>query len=186
MKPVVLNKLLEDLKQLYTLYEPFWNEWYAYKYCRLTQIDKYVLEKQKEVNFLVGPAFKVMLYNNTSVLKNTKRRLKNGLPKYKEWAVVNFQFLLIDLAKSKEFEPFFKIPIYDLPISNELRETLIKFNCKTIDDIVLKYSDGEMANAEIFPLILEFKRQHNIIATRVVYSKKGKIMSEKLKPISNN
>ncbi len=164
------SKILKELKESFTPYIPFWEEWKQYRFNGLTGMDIYILEVQIANDFVIDISDFIMFYNQLAELQNLEKKLRQSYVEFQKWLVLKFQVTVVCLANEVPIELFFRIP-FDVfkklqghyqTISPELVKVLQKFNCSTVGEIFFLHSCEDFRDTEKFSIVVEFQITHKI------------------------
>jgi hypothetical protein len=172
MIPKTKSHPLLTLKRYYLLYVPLWEQWATYKFNGLTEEDVYLVNAHILTNFSTH-SNDVMFYNKPDKIKSVCEKLKSNYPTFQEKIVNKFQVYLINLSAPENLTSFLNTLIADLNISAELKSKLLIFNCKTVSELILTYSDKDFYSNRFFKSILEFvvlMNEHKIFSNHLFFN----------------
>lgn len=169
----VQNASIEQLLELKKSFEnlsPFWFDWVQYKYNGLDEIDVYIIETFRKKEFKFNLDNSTMFYYRKNIIENIIEKFEGSYPEFQDWVIVKFQILLLNIlteenTNSTEFESL-NIQFFDdkeintLFLEDEIKVALLSFKCKTIKEILERFSDTGFKEKIIFQNILNF---HKII-----------------------
>jgi hypothetical protein len=150
------EKILNQLKESFGLYLPFWMEWKEYEFNGLTATEIYMIEVQAKNNFKNNMDDSFMFYNQLDTLKNLIHKLSENFEEFQDWLIIKFQFSIVKFSQGINLELFYKIPIAELQLPQILIQNLQEFNCKNLEELFAKYSDKDFRNPTEFKTIKEF------------------------------
>jgi hypothetical protein len=158
-------KILNALKQNFSPYAPFWDEWKKYRYNGLSDLDIYALDIHIKNDFLAEITDLVMFYNQRQLLASLTKKLNRGYVRYQDWLIREFRYSVIQFADGVPLDLYFTTPIelfYTVPsqhrlISDDLITTLLKFKCTTLYELFTSHLDAGFRREESFKIIVEFQ-----------------------------
>lgn len=149
---------LKLLKKVFRQYSPFWTEWCDNKLNSLSDTDKYIISVFVQNEFKIASEEITMFYNRKAVIASLIEKLKADFDEFQNWAIVEYQFNLINLAKQNQWEIFWKTPIHGLPIPQVLRANLSFYKLNSLNDVFENYCDVDFKEERIFNNIVEFQK----------------------------
>lgn len=175
------TKLLSELKQAYEPFKALWNEWTGYAFCGLSEIEIYVMNSHRNNNFEVRIEDFVGFSSHIDIIHNLIKHLNSSYLEFKEWVVIKFQFSILSIARKTSFYVanmprevvFFKLPMVILPVTESLKNILLKFKKQTLEQLFDSYSDQDFLEPAQFDIIVDF---HLSLNESAVLSK-GKLLS---------
>lgn len=155
-----MKSQLKKLNDLYSLYQPFWTEWIRYKHCKLTE------KEVAAINFLFKCKFSKNVRADTEFsignieIQDLTAKLKRIYNDYQEWAILRFQFVILNYMYKDGKKLGHTQAIEDLPLDLGLIEILLKFKSETLEELIEKYTEMEFKSELVFANILQFMARY--------------------------
>jgi hypothetical protein len=151
-----LSKQLIELQQTFQAYQPLWNEWSNTKDCALNEDDKDILSVHAQNNFKLANDNLFMFYNQFKQISGLTDKLQNGYSELQEWAILKFQFAIVKIASKIGWSYTYYMDISGLEIPKELKTVLLKFNCRSINELSERHTDVGFKESKLFKIVIEF------------------------------
>lgn len=159
------TKILDELKSSFESYALFWDEWKAYRYNGLNELEIYALDVHVNNDFKIEIKDFVMFYNQAGPVITITNKLRHSYTLFQDWLIRKFQYEIISFADGVPLDLYFTMQVelfYDVPsqmrrISDDLIKTLLKFKCETLCDIFYAHSGTGFRNEDAFKIVAEFQ-----------------------------
>lgn len=157
------NDALNELKQMFFHYGPFWEEWKRYRLNGLKPEEIYALDIQIRNEFLVKVSDPVRLWNQSDFIEGITSKLKDNYITYQNWLILKFQTVIINKICDIPLERLTNISNQRKHVSQknevleaELAEVLLSFNCTYLSDLLYASNDSDLRDPDKFEVIQEF------------------------------
>lgn len=152
--------LIRRINRLKIEFEPylfFWEEWKNNGNCNLNQenIDlvDHCLNKNFELEFVDFSENLIKIERINAVIK----KLELGYQVFKDFVVVNFLQTTIEYAKEYGYDSYLTTPISQLEIDEDLKNSLLKFNCHTLKLVFVLHKAEDLRRGWLYEIIVEFQ-----------------------------
>jgi hypothetical protein len=172
---MIISKELEKLNGCFSKYSALWTDWAQYKFNGLTETDIYIVTILKERDFKCTLDDMLMFYFKGSTIAAITQKLKHTYPEFKHWAISRFYLRLVTLSDSFNSisdskksqlsfgrEDFFKVDAFLksdislLSLQKNVKDALLIFGYKTLNEMVLKSSENNFKSRTMFDKVIRF------------------------------
>lgn len=147
---------LTALKIAFEPYAPLWDDWCKLKQHGLNGTELYVLylycnTQFKPINRKIPKGIDLAAVNET-----LHKKLLQKQNAFKDWAIYRFQHAVIRLAKHLYWYKFYQTDLTTLLINEDLKQALLGFKTKTLDELFSRYSDKDFRQPALFEYVIKF------------------------------
>jgi hypothetical protein len=154
---VKINLVIDQLKENLQPYSMLLPYWVKNEDCSLNEDDLYIIEVHTKNNFKLNLFESFMFYNQCKHIERINAKLRWDSKKFKQWAILNFLFSIVELANNNGGQNYLHQPIGSLNLKQELKECLFKLNVFSMIQIFEKYKEKDLEKEKIFDIIIEFE-----------------------------
>lgn len=172
------------LKQLEAAYQPyvnFWEQWKLQSISGLTALEIYVIEIQKQNDFIIEPEHQVMFYNQTKVIEEITGKLNGSYCKYQDWVMQKFIDQFIRLVGFPDFEIKCAIPFLLLDLNENVKNELAKLEAKSVLYFFEQQGENKWRKRENFKKLqsVVIALTKNTVSAKITQTKKRGYEKEK-------
>lgn len=149
------NKL-SPLKTAFEPYDSLWDDWCKLKQHGLNGTELYVLYLYCNTQFKTIDRKIPKEIDLDTVTETLQKKLLQKQNAFKDWAIFRFQHEVIRLAKHLYWYKFYQTDLTTLLIDEDLKQALLGFKTKTLDELFSRYSDKDFRRPALFEWVVKF------------------------------